>query len=216
MLISPGSPSQPPVPFCHVAHLSIVLPSPINQDGSPLSVLDRLQSLSVFISEDSTAVQKQLQQFLDRAPHLYALKISCGKLNSATMVSLQLNSRSVRSLDLQDYTQYEGWRWFTEQQCAMLSASPLGAQCEMLRINVENPMDVVNLVYSMRNLRAMDVQIENERYWPQRDYRDSSQAGYSSKVDRDESLDLLRGFFDSSCTITRRKGDRSRIHLWIR
>ena len=202
------SPSHCSAFFCNVPHLSVVLPSPIDRNQGPLSVLYRLQSLSVFISGDSTEVRSQLQQFLDRAPHLYALKISCGKLTSATMVPLQLNSYSVRSLDLQDYTQHEGWRWFNEQQCAVLSASPLGARCEMLRINVENTMDVVNLVYSMPNLRAMNVQIKNDPYRPQLDY--------SPKVDEDGLLDLLRGFFDSSCTIIRREEDPSQIQLWIR
>lgn len=202
------SPSLSPVPFCNVSHLLITIPSPIDQSGSPLCVLDHLQSLSVFISRDSTEVHKQLQQFLDRAPHLYALKISCGKLTSATMVPLQLSSCSVRSLDLKHYTQHEGWCWFTEQQCAVLSGSPLGARCEMLRINVENAMDAVNLVYSMRNLRAMNVQIKNDLYRPKR--------GYSSEADKDGLLDLLRGFFDPSCTIIRRDGDLSQIQLWIR
>jgi hypothetical protein len=161
----------------------------------------------VFVLNDNVKVQTQLQMLLDRAPNLYSLTFSCGKLSAPELSLLTNSSLSVRHLDLHGYTEHTDWHWFNSQQCAALCKSPLGIQCEMLRIKVENPMDVVELVYSMAYLRALNVQILNDEY---------NVPDFKPSSDMDEVLQLLQHSLDSTCTIVRDEFDSCSIHLWIR
>jgi hypothetical protein len=197
---------QHPISFSNERDMSIVLPAR-SVAHATVTTLDRLHSLSVFLRDDSTEAHEQLQSLVDRAPYLYALKISCGTLTGATMDSLRIHSPSVRRLDLLDYTEHEGWQWFSGQQRTALSESSLGARCEMLRINVANLMDVVDLVYAMPNLRALSVQIESDPY---------RTCETRPSADEDEVLDFFRGFFDPTCTVRRNQWDSGLIQLWIR
>ena len=192
--------------FGNICHLSIDLPK-CSILTSVLPTLSHLKTLSVFITDDRVEAQDQLQMLIDRAPNLYALKISCGKLTASRFALFTIDSLSVRHLDLQYYTGHEGWYWFSSQQCAALCQSPLGRRCEMLRMNVENPMDVLELVYSMPNLRALHIRVSNDVY----NILDTK----SSSIE-DDTLLFLRDSLDSTCIVMRDAWDAHFIHLWIR
>jgi hypothetical protein len=186
--------------FSNISHLSIELP--LNENiSSSLLTFNHLKSLSVFIFNDDVKVHDQLQNLLDRAHILYSLRLSCGKLFASELGLLKNRSASVRCLDLDGYTQHMDWHWFNSQQCVALCNSPLGIQCEVLRIKVENAMDVLELVYSMRYLRALNVQILNDR----------------KSSTHDELIHWLRRSLDSTCTVVRHESaDSHYIQLWIR
>ncbi len=192
--------------FSNIRHLSIELP--FNESiPSALSTFDHMNSLTVFILNDDVKAHNQLQTLLDRAPTLYSLRLSCGKLLAPELALLTNSSASVHCLDLDGYTQHKDWHWFTSQQCVALCNSPLGIQCEVLRMKVENPMDVLELVYSMPYLRALNVQILND----ERNIPD-----FESSSTNDELVHWLRHSLDSTCTIVRHESDSHYIQLWIR
>jgi hypothetical protein len=185
--------------FSNISHLSIDLP--FNESIlSALSTFNHLKSLSVFILNDDVEVHNQLQTLLDRTPILYSLRLSCGKLLASELGLLKNRSASVRCLDLDGYTKHEDWHWFNSQQCVALCNSPLGIQCEVLRIKVENAMNVLELVYSMPYLRALNVQVLNE----------------CKSSTNDELVHWLLDSLDSTCTVVRHESDSRYIQLWVR
>jgi hypothetical protein len=143
---------------------------------------------------------------LDQAPVLYSLKLSCGKLLTLELGLLKISSTSVRCLDLDGYTEHEGWQWFDNQQCVALCNSPLGTRCEVLRIRVENPMDMIELVYSMPYLQVLNVHVLNEINIP--DFHTSST--------NDKFVYWLRHFLGPTCTVVRHDFNSRYIQLWIR
>ena len=192
--------------FSNIRHLSIGLPF---NDGllSALSRFDHINSLSVYIHNEEIKVQNQLQVLLDHAPNLYSLRISCGSLSAQDLILLKNSSISVRCLDLYSYTQHEGCESFNREQCVALCNSSLGMQCEVLRIKVENPMDVLELVYSIPRLRALNVKVLNDA-WNVLDFD-------TSPLD-DELVQWLCSSLDFTCTVVRCGSHPYNIHLWIR
>jgi hypothetical protein len=74
----------------------------------------------------------------------------------------------------------------------------------MLRIKVKNPMDVVDLVYSMPYLRALNVQILSD---------ERNVLDFKPSLEMDELLQLLQHSLNSTCTVTRDEFDSRYIHL---
>ncbi|CAF1310204.1 unnamed protein product [Rotaria sp. Silwood1] len=145
--------------------------------------------------------------FLDRAPNLYSLKLTCSKLSLPELALFKNSSVSVRRLDLYGYTKHKDWQWFNRQQCIVLCNSPLGIHCEVLRIKVEHPMDVLELVYSMPHLRALNVQIMDDEH---------NVPGFKPHPTDDELLQFLQHSLDYTCIVTRNQFDSRNIQLWIR
>ncbi|CAF1178193.1 unnamed protein product [Rotaria sp. Silwood1] len=192
--------------FPNIHHLSIELPSTDNI-WFALSTFIHLNSVDVFILNDEVETYNQLQILLDRAPNLYSLKLICGKFSLPELALFKISSVSVRRLDLYGYIEYNDWQWFNKEQCLALSNSPLGIQCEVLRIKIENPIDVLELVYSMSHLRALNVQILNDPH---------NIPGLELPQTEDELLQFFQSSLDSTCILTRNEYDPRFIQLWIR
>ncbi|CAF2758501.1 unnamed protein product [Rotaria sp. Silwood2] len=192
--------------FSNIHHLSIDLPS-TNNIWSALSTFDRLNSCNVFILKDAVKNCDQLQMLLDQAPNLYSLKLTCKNFPLSELLLLKNNSTSVRRLDLYEYAAHKDWQCFNRKQCIELCNSPLGRQCEVLRIKVENPMDAIELIYSMSNLRALNVQIMND---------ECNVSDFKPSSTDDEVLQVLQRSLDYSCVATRNQFDSRFIQLWIR
>lgn len=191
--------------FSNINHLSIDLP--FNESIlSTLSTFDHLKSISLFILNDDVKVYQQLQILLDQAPVLYSLKLSCDQLLSPELGLLKIRSTSVRCLDLDGYTKHIGWDCFDNQQRVALYNSSLGARCEVLRMKVQNVMNVIELVYSMPYLRALNVLVLDEDNLP-----DSEISSTNDKL-----VHWLRDSLDPTCTIVRHNCDSRYIQLWIR
>ena len=142
---------------------------------------DHLRALTVLIA---THPPVQLQALLDRMPRLVSL--SFAKWFTKETPPFDLTSRSVRSLDLQGVNQAPQRHRFTKEQCQQLIQSPLGMQCEELRLEVEDIKQVITLAYKMVNLRVMYV-----KYF------------YDSQSHRPESVKLLRSYLPSRVTVFR-------------
>ncbi|CAF0984051.1 unnamed protein product [Rotaria sp. Silwood1] len=197
--------------FSKIHYLSIELPSSGNI-WPTLSTFIHLNSLDVFILNDELNAYNQLQMFLDRAPNLYSLKLTWvfyygSKLSLPELALFKNSSVSVRRLDLYGYTKHKDWQWFNRQQCIVLCNSPLGIHCEVLRIKVEHPMDVLELVYSMPHLRALNVQIMDDEH---------NVPGFKPHPTDDELLQFLQHSLDYTCIVTRNQFDSRNIQLWIR
>ncbi|CAF4862323.1 unnamed protein product, partial [Rotaria sp. Silwood2] len=53
---------------------------------------------------------------------------------------------------------------YTSKQCLELSGSPLGIQYRVLLIEVEEPKCILDLIYSMINLRTLHVSYEYDTH----------------------------------------------------
>jgi hypothetical protein len=192
------------VRFSNIRFLSLLLPFD-DQFLSVVSKLDQLVSLDVSVDSHSEDIQSQLQFLLDRAPRLQSLSFGSWLLSS--QVSPIENTRVlVYRLNLQNYANGSHLRYFNNQQCSILSRSPLGVQCETLLINVEKRTNIVDLVNTMMNLRALIVQCEDDRW----NYKNSSLSK------QDELIQWLRHRLPFTCTITRDSYITNNIRLWIR
>ncbi|CAF1384879.1 unnamed protein product [Rotaria sp. Silwood1] len=108
-------------------------------------------------------VRSQLQALLDRAPHLYSLKIT--SLPCFQMLVVDIRSSTLRRLDLQEYDAclYDE-RWFNDDQCVRLCHSLIVKQCEVLRIRVEHRTSILDLINRMINLRALEFECSDDRW----------------------------------------------------
>ena len=178
--------------FSNIRHLSIELPFKSNM-WSCLPTLNHLHSLGVSTHNDNNEVQNQLQTLLNKAPNFCSLRFNCLFDSTTDSVLSIISSISVSHLDLHNYVANEKQTWFNHEQCLALGNSLFGSRCEMLQIMVENPMDVLALIYSMPKLRALNIQVFN-----------------------DEGLQCLKDSLDSKCTIMRENSRERYIHSWIR
>jgi hypothetical protein len=151
------------VRFSNLRSLSLSLPFN-DQFLSVVSKLDQLVSLYVSVDDYSNNIQSQLQFLLDRATRLRSLSFGSWLSSSPQVSTIENTSVAVRRLDLQGYIDGSHRRCYNDQQCVILSRSPLGVQCETLLIKVENRTNVLDLVNTMTNLRALNVQCEDDRW----------------------------------------------------
>ena len=79
-------------------------------------------------------------------------------------------------------------------------------RCEVLRIKVENAINVFELVYSMPCLRALNVQIWNEIDIPD----------FHSSATNDKLVSWLCHSLGSTCTVLRRESSSRCIQMWVR
>ncbi|CAF1018914.1 unnamed protein product [Didymodactylos carnosus] len=198
--------------FSNLQNLDLCLPVDDNF-WSVVPRFDQLISLKVapYHGDNDLDSQSQLQALLDRAPCLYSLRFASWPSSSTQMPPFEYSNKSVRRLHLQDVD-----RCYDSQQCAKLSRSPLGIQCEVLSITVDNRKNVIDLINTMTNLRALNVVCRDDT-WKEDDNNQSSST-------EDELIEWLQHCLPSTCTITRNDDNiynsrfiRSRsVRLWIR
>jgi hypothetical protein len=191
--------------FPNITYLSVTLPIN-NHLLSIIKKLDQLSSLEVSRSKNMLDVdaQSQLQNILDHAPYLNSLKFSSwreAQQNSSMTVKLTpiiLKTRSIQRVNLCGYD-----FWFNDEECAQMSHSSLGRQCEILFIKVQNRTNILYLINSMRHLRALIVQS-----------RDDNWTNYSSSID-DPYVQWLEQNLPAMCSIKRDSRFVHCIRIWI-
>jgi hypothetical protein len=149
----------------------------------------------------SDDARSQLQALIDRAPRLYSLTIYIWSSSIVQQILSNINSRSIRRLDLQSFFSPSDDCYFNSQQCATFIRSPLAIQCEILQIVVENRTNILDIVHAMTNLRALHVQCLDDK-------RKKNSSG------KDKLVEWLRSRL--SCIITRDIVFTENIQLWIR
>jgi hypothetical protein len=145
--------------FPNIRHLTYSNPNDVESLSYYLS-LDHLISLEITVPKVSD--YHCLQTLLDRTPRLYSLTL---RNNVVSKELFQLNNPSIRRLDLQSCSSAVG---FSSEDCVNLISSPLGHQCEVLLICVDNPVHVLSLIQQISNLRFLSFRcIRNG--WDQRE-----------------------------------------------
>ncbi|CAF0740751.1 unnamed protein product [Rotaria sp. Silwood1] len=196
--------------FPNSTYLSVTLPVN-NHLLSVIPNLYRLTSLEVSRSKNMSDVdaQLQLQNILDHAPHLYSLKFNSWRegqflnRNSSLIEKLTpivLKTRSIRQVNLRGYD----W-WFNDEECVHIRDSSLIKYCEILSIKVQNRMNLLYLINSLPNLRALIVQSRDDNW---------SWSNYSSSVD-DQYVQWLQQNLSSMCSIKRDSRFVHYIRIWI-
>ncbi len=186
--------AAPHMYFNNLRHLSVELPA---NDLFWLMVprFDRLTSLRVSWSDDNAICVFQLQNILDRAPRLHSIQFLSWPFFCCEVPPFQNRHASVCQLDVRASD-----LWYSNKECVELGASPLGIQCKVLFIRVQNQQCVLDLINNMPNLQALFVRF-----------------GYDGFCETPESLlAWLRCNLPSTCTITKDKNYDLDIHLWIR
>jgi hypothetical protein len=95
--------------------------------------------------------------------------------------------------------------YFNEEECLILTRSPLGVQCEVLLILVNNRESIINLVQNMHNLRALIVKCLDDEY----DKRSALTEN------NDEVIEWLKARLSSTYLIVRDPKTDSNIIMWI-
>ncbi|CAF4645466.1 unnamed protein product [Rotaria sp. Silwood1] len=120
---------------------------------------ENLHSLNVTIS--TIIYRQQLQALFDNAPRLYSLSFE--SWNTSTTPPYQYTSATIHRLNLQGSDQSGVKHRYTRKQCLELSRSPLGIQCRVLLIAIEEPQCILDLIDSMINLRTLRVSYEYDK-----------------------------------------------------
>ncbi|CAF4886877.1 unnamed protein product [Rotaria sp. Silwood1] len=181
--------------FSYIRHLSINIPFDRNFFHCFQS-LNILISLEVFISTNSDYYQ--LQELLNQTLNLYSLKlISDQTLNHALF---RLISKSIYRLDLTK-SSLNGSDYFNDEDCNKLIDSPLGLQCEVLFIRINNRINVLHFIKKMSNLRLLIFKCKGDHQ--------------NFLLENDELVKWLQNHFLSIHSIIRDRSDPSYIQVWI-
>jgi hypothetical protein len=182
--------------FPRVRHLKAAIPF---DDYFWFSIpsLDRLHSLEVMLGQNFS--YEQLQNLINLSTHLYSLRIYCSFDLKNSII--QLKSSSIHRLNL---IQKCHKAYFNNDECTNLACSPLGQQCEVLLIKIENRINILELIQTMTNLRSFSFQCRDDLWVPQN----------STSVE-DEFLQWLRLSLPSTYLINRDKNEISKIRIWI-
>jgi hypothetical protein len=175
-----------------------------NQFWSIVPNLNQLKSVTVFVNANTS--QSELQTLLNRAPHLNQLTIYQNDILPLQIDLLKCTNTSVRQLDLEQCDPY-----FNEEECMVLAHSSLGAQCQTLSIAVNNRECILNLLYNMNNLRALNVRWEGEMY-SERLLTETDNENVSHK---DEIVQWLKERLLSRYLIATDSEFANRILIWI-
>ena len=123
--------------------------------------LDQLTLLDVSSNDRSSQSNTQLQILLDRASNLRSLRYHIWPSSEIThMPPFESKSASIYQLDLRYMS-----RCYNKEHCIAMSRSPLGIQCEILSIVVENRACIFDLVNTMNNLRTLYVTYSDKNTW---------------------------------------------------
>jgi hypothetical protein len=164
---------------------------------SIIPTLNHLTSITVCM--DGKSVESDLQALLDRAPRLYSLAVRID--SDLKFVQWKIRSTSVRRLDLVPL-KIKKHSYFNATTCFALINSPLGRQCEVLPIQIDDQTNIIDLINRMSNLRALTVRFKDDK---------SSDFELSS-VD-DEFMEWLQVRLPFICSI--RRHETYQIDIWI-
>ncbi|CAF3967201.1 unnamed protein product [Rotaria sp. Silwood1] len=107
---------------------------------------------------DSSA-ESEFQILINRAPHLYSLAIDL--LPDLLSILWKVTSTPIRRLDL-----FHSSFWFglclNTVQCSELINSSLGRQCEVFSVHVEDRSNILDLVKTKSNIRALICKLKEE------------------------------------------------------
>ncbi|CAF5009275.1 unnamed protein product, partial [Rotaria sp. Silwood1] len=137
------------VQFNYMKDLELELPF----DYKVLSIISNFNHLLSLTLSHLNHYPLQLQSLFDKMPRLLSLKFRSWFIEE--MPPFDIKCPSVRYLDLQGVNKFRRTHCFNIQQCEMLNKSPLGMQCEELRIEVTDIQSILELVYMMKNLRTL-------------------------------------------------------------
>ena len=154
---------MPQVQFHQIQHLSIQLPV-TNSFWTLVPTFDHLVSLDVLSEDHDDQCQQQLQHLLDRAPRLSSIRISWQSLTSSLMQLFNSQHLSVYHLEL---LWYKGR--FSKEQCVVLDSILPGIHCSVLSLNISGLNCVLELIKTMRHLRALNVEYSQQRMKSQGD-----------------------------------------------
>jgi hypothetical protein len=140
--------------FTNIRELSVTLPFDKHLDFIPK--LDHLISLNVTLSANYTN-QSHLKVLLDRAPNLYSLSVACPSMLVSKFFLADLKNVWIRKLSLPAIASFDKGIFYNIKQCIELACSPLGKQCEILSIGVQNKECIIYLINKMINLRLLIV-----------------------------------------------------------
>ncbi|CAF1141771.1 unnamed protein product [Rotaria sp. Silwood1] len=189
--------NQSHISFSNVQDLTIYFPIN-NHLWMIVPRFHQLTSLCVAWYNYDQDFPSQLQLLLDRAPRLHSLSVETWRSYPTQIAPFEITHASIRRLDFYNYHYH-----YNNEDCRILSGSPLGIQCEILRISVENRTCVVDLVNKMSNLHQLIVQCRDDTHTEQ------------SIVSPDELVEWLQHELPSTCAITRNIRLSSEINLWI-
>lgn len=137
-----------------IEDLSINLPLSV-QFGRIVSNFHRLKSLK--IDHHFNSFQHSVQAILDQAIHLSKFTICQHQSSGLQTAIFKYRNPSIRQLDLSNLNYI-----FNEDSCIELAQSPLGRQCEVLLICVNDCQNILSLVKQMPKLRSLNVRLKNE------------------------------------------------------
>lgn len=188
---------SPDTQMRHLRQLCIRLPIP-NQFWTIVPSLTRLDSL--FIEAHNDKYRDQLQTLLDRATHLRSLCIKQDSVLPLQTAIFTYTNASVRRFQIQGCRYY-----FTQEECQQLILSPIGSQCDVLSVIVQDRRSVVYLVKKLINLRLLYVRCKDDRILHEYSY-----TTYDKKL-----VPWLQRQLPSTCTVIRDSDDTSRIRIYF-
>ncbi len=136
--------------FPNIHHLEITLPLIDYSNFFYGLSFNQLSSITVTVND--VFDYQQLQILINQANQLYLLKLT--SFGGSIEGLFQLTSSSIRRLDLL-VAQRKHESFFNHEDCMNLIDSPLGRQCEVLVIALENQNDILVLIRKMSHLRVL-------------------------------------------------------------
>ncbi|CAF2658113.1 unnamed protein product [Rotaria sp. Silwood2] len=192
-----------PIRYSNLRCLRICLPTHKNI-YSFIPTLDNLTSLIVVMNDSSA--ESELLDLINRAPHLYSLTIDL--LPNLLSILWKVTSTSIRRLDL-----FHSSFWYdlclNAAQCSELINSSLGRQCEVLSVNVEDRSNVLDLVKTKSNVRALICKLKEE---------EEEEKGNNKRIsssDKDELVEWLRDHLLSMSSVRRTFYINNSIEIWV-
>ena len=105
---------------------------------------------------------------------------------------------------------------FNEEEYNTLSHSPLGIQCEVLSIRVNNQESIINLVKNMMNLRSLNIywnDEQNSEHTQRTDYFD--ECCYKTTGALDLLIQWLKDHLPSTCLVVHDPHNVHCVLIWI-
>jgi len=169
-----------------------------------VSTFRHLTSLNIspFMSHNNS-FYSLIQTLLDLSPCLYSLTVSQTFFRGPMLN--QMTSMSIRRLEF-IYSATTNSEFLTAEECSILASSPLGQQCEVLKLGVENIENIFQLIETMFNLRSLTVRCKGD-IWRYNEMR---------LLRLDQLLKWLQSCLPTTYSITRAPMCPYDIRLWIR
>ncbi|CAF4304894.1 unnamed protein product [Adineta steineri] len=197
--------------ICFPKLYSLSVKCPINdQYWSMVSNLHQVSSLSLHLSTDLS--QSELQNFLNRMPHLHTLTI---RQNASLPLPMSLFNctfpSSIHYLNLENCSHY-----FNEEDCFILSHSSLTSQCKQLDILVKNRESIIILVNNMPNLCTLRARFTDEIIFESRPSRIRNNVDDEIILCKDEDIQWLVTHLPSTCAISRHPFCVNHLRIWVK